>query len=140
MHKVLVDTDIIYDLLAHRTPFYTSAAQLFTLADKQKIRIYISALTVPNLNYLLTKLKSSGEAKKTLSQFKVLVSIIPLNEKIIDLALNSDFKDLEDGIQHYSAIENNVEIILTRNLKDYKTSQIPLMTAEDCVKVFLDSK
>jgi len=140
VHKVLVDTDIIYDLLAHRVPYYTSAAKLFTLADKQKITICISALTIPNLNYLLTKLKSSREAKKILNKFKVLINIIPLNDKIIDLALNSDFVDLEDAIQHYSAIENNVEIILTRNLKDYKTSQIPVMTAEDFVKAFFDSK
>ena len=140
MNKVLVDTDIIYDLLAHRMPYYTSAAKLFTLADKQKTTIFISALTVPNLNYLLTKFKSARDAKKILNQFKVLINIIPLNEKIIDLALNSDFKDLEDAIQHYSAIENNVEIILTRKLKDYKNSQIPVMTAEDFVKAFFNSK
>jgi predicted nucleic acid-binding protein len=56
--KVFVDTDIIYDLLAKRDPFYFAAARLFTLADEGKIQIFISALSLPNVHYLLSKKKS----------------------------------------------------------------------------------
>jgi len=54
-----------------------------------------------------------------------------LNEKIIDLALNSDFSDFEDAIQYYSALENNIDVLITRNLKDYKKAQISVLTAHD---------
>ena len=134
MKKVLVDTDIIYDLLAKRKPYYTFAARLFTKADNNKVKLFISALTIANMHYLLSRLKSDLEARKILNQFKVLVSIIPLDQKIIELALNSDFKDFEDAIQYYSAIESNVEIILTRNLKDYKKAKIAVITAEEFIK------
>ena len=134
MKKVLVDTDIIYDLLAKRKPYYTFAARLFTKADNNKVKLFISALTIANMHYLLSRLKSDLEARKILNQFKVLVSIIPLDQKIIELALNSDFKDFEDAIQYYSAIESNVEIILTRNLKDYKKAKISVITAEEFIK------
>lgn len=132
--KIFVDTDVVFDLLAKREPFYTYAAQLFTNADKQEVTIYVSSLCFGNLNYILSKHKSAVEARKILSRFKVLVTILPVDDKIIELALNSDFKDFEDAIQYYCAIENGINILITRNLKDFKPVRIPVLTAEEFVK------
>jgi len=133
--RVFVDTDIIYDLLAKREPFYQAAARLFTSADEGKIQIFISSLSFANLHYLPSKETSSLEAKQILRKFKLLVQITPLNEKIIDLALNSDFNDFEDAIQYFSALQNELDILLTRNLKDYKKVQITVLTAQDFVNL-----
>jgi predicted nucleic acid-binding protein len=132
--KIFVDTDVVFDLLAKREPFYTYAAQLFTNADKQEVTICVSSLCFGNLNYILSKHKSAVEARKILSRFKVLVTILPVDDKIIELALNSDFKDFEDAIQYYCAIENGINILITRNLKDFKPVRIPVLTAEEFVK------
>ena len=133
--KVFVDTDIIYDLLAKRDPFYSAAARLFTLADEGKVQIFISALSVANIHYLVSKQQSESQAKQILRKFKVLVHITPLTEKIIDLALNSEFEDFEDAIQYFSALQNDIEILLTRNLKDYKKAQISVLTAQDFINL-----
>lgn len=133
--KVFVDTDIIYDLLAKRDPFYSAAARLFTLADEGKVQIFISALSLANIHYLISKQQSESQAKKILRKFKVLVRITPLTEKIIDLALNSEFEDFEDAIQYFSALQNDIEILLTRNLKDYKKAQISVLTAQDFINI-----
>ena len=133
--KVFVDTDIIYDLIAKRDPFYFAAARLFTLADEGKIQIFISAVSLPNVHYLFSKKKSVEEAKHILRKFKVLVSVTPLDEKIIDLALNSEFTDFEDAIQYFSALQNEVEVLLTRNLKDYRKAQISVLTAQDFINL-----
>jgi predicted nucleic acid-binding protein len=134
MKKVFVDTDVVYDLLAKREPFYEYAAQLFTLSDRNKITIYISSLSFANLNYILTRLKSSNAARKILSRFKVLVKTLPVDDKIIDLALNSEFKDFEDAIQYYCAIESRISVLITRNIKDYKKAKISVLTSEEYVK------
>jgi len=133
--KVFVDTDIIYDLLGKRDLFYLPAAQLFTLADEGKIQIFISALSLANLYYLISKQRSEEEAKEILRKFKVLVHVAPLNDKIIDLALNSKFSDFEDAIQYYSALQNGIEVLLTRNLKDYRKAQITVLTAQDFINL-----
>lgn len=132
--KIFVDTDVVFDILAKREPFYTYAAQLFTNADKQEVTICVSSLCFGNLNYILSKHKSAVEARKILSRFKVLVTILPVDDKIIELALNSDFNDFEDAIQYYCAIENGINILITRNLKDFKPVRIPVLTAEEFVK------
>ncbi len=130
MEKLFVDTDIILDMLSERKPFAEFATQLFSLADKRKIAVYVSSLCFANLNYILSKHYSPDQARKMLFKFKTLVTVLAVTDKIIDLALSSDFKDFEDGIQYFTAIENNVKILVTRNLKDYKSASIPVMTAE----------
>jgi predicted nucleic acid-binding protein len=132
--NIFVDTDVIFDLLAKREPFYNYSAKLFTHADKQELTICVSSLCFGNLNYILSKQKSATEARKILSRFKVLVNVLPVDDKVIELALNSDFKDFEDAIQYYCAIENGIKIIITRNLKDFKHARIPVLTAEEFVK------
>ena len=130
MKSVLLDTNIIIDLLAKREPFDQDARMLFSLADKEKVILYTSALSIANLSYVLLRKRKPEETKQILRKLNLLVGILSLDEKIINLTLNdNDFNDFEDGLQYYSALENNIEIIVTRNLKDFKNSRIPVMTA-----------
>ncbi|MEP5612647.1 MAG: PIN domain-containing protein [Cyclobacteriaceae bacterium] len=132
MKELFVDTNIVIDLLAKREPFYSSAARLFSLADKSKVKLSVSSLTFSNTNYILSRQKTFREARAILRNFKMLVSVLPLDEKIVMLALNdSKFADFEDGLQYHSAVEFDQEIIITRNQKDFKSSKIPVMTAEE---------
>jgi predicted nucleic acid-binding protein len=128
----LVDTNVVLDLLAKREPFYDSAAKLFSLADKKKIALSISSLTFANTSYVLTRLKTADKSREILRRFRVLVKVLSLDDKVIDLALNDlNFKDFEDGLQYYSALENGQEMIITRDLSDFKESRIPVMTPEE---------
>ena len=135
MDKLFVDTNIVIDLLTKRQDFYKPASILFTLADKNKVKLSISSLTFANTYYLLSKELNSQKAKEVLRKFKLLVKILPMDDKIIDLSLNSEFKDFEDAIQYYTALENKSEILITRNLKDFKLAKIPVMTANDYLSI-----
>ncbi|HPE57284.1 MAG TPA: PIN domain-containing protein [Bacteroidales bacterium] len=138
MIKVLLDTNIILDLLAKREPFYNGAARIFTLADKSKLMLFTTSLSIANTYYILSKLKSASDAREILRNFRVLVSIIGVDEKITDLSLNDhSFRDFEDAIQYYSALENNIGFIITRDSKGFKKSQIPVMTADEFLTSFL---
>ena len=134
MEHVFVDTNIVIDLLQKRENFYQEAQELFTKADRKKLKLYISALTFANTYYILSKYYSSSEAKKILSKFKVLVEVLPTTDKIIDLSLASDFNDFEDAIQFYTALESNLHVIITRNEKDFKNNLIPVFSAKEFLK------
>ena len=132
MSRLLIDTNIVIDLLSKREKFYNEAADLFSRADKNELELTISSLTFANTNYILTKLKSAKEAREILRKFKVLVELLNLDDKITELALSDDnFPDFEDGLQYYSAIENRIDVIITRNKKDFKNSKIPVLTAKE---------
>lgn len=134
MEHVFVDTNIIIDLLAKREPFYKDAQDLFTLSDKKEIQLYISSLSFANAYYSIVKHHKDVDAKKFLTKFKVLVTVLPLDDKAIELALTSDFNDFEDGLQYFIALDNEADCIITRNKKDFKTAKIPVMTAGEFMK------
>ncbi len=131
MEKLLVDTNIVVDLLTKREAFYQEAQDLFTLSDEGKVKLLVSSLSFANTHYLLTRHLNKEKARNTLMKLKVLVEIAQLDDKIIELALVSDFTDFENAIQYYTAIENGVDAIITRNLKDFKSSQLPVLTAKE---------
>jgi len=105
------------------------------LADKKEIQISVSALSIATTNYILLQSKKSDEAKQILRKLKLIVQVLSLDDKIVELALNdSDFKDFEDGLQYYTALENGLNAIITRNLKDFRKSKIPVMTADQYIQ------
>ncbi|MFZ1229837.1 MAG: PIN domain-containing protein [Saprospiraceae bacterium] len=132
MSRLLIDTNIVIDLLSKREKFYDEAADLFSRADKKELVLTITSLTFANTNYILTKLKSAKEAREILRKFKVLVELLNLDDKVTELALSDDsFPDFEDGLQYYSAIENQIDVIITRNKKDFKNSKIPVLSTKE---------
>lgn len=134
MATIFIDTNIILDLLLKRTPFYKSAESIFSLADKNKIDLVVSALSIANAHYIISSIKSKTIAREAIAKFKVLVTIVSLSDKIIELSLNDNkFPDFEDGLQYYSAIEVNCKFIITRDLKDFKNSNLPVMTADSYI-------
>lgn len=135
MQRILVDTNIVLDLLSKREEFYQEAQELFTLSDHNEVVLYVSALTIANTHYIiLAKHHKLDAARKILMKFKVLVEVLPMNGKILELALVSDFKDFEDAIQYHSALENEIDVIITRNKKDFKYSSLPVLTAKEYLK------
>tara|TARA_B100000949_G_C14177375_1_gene405923 strand:- start:177 stop:599 length:423 start_codon:yes stop_codon:yes gene_type:complete len=129
--RLFIDTNVMLDFLGERQPFYQPIAKLATLADKGKVEIFVSPISFATVNYFLSKSESSKVAMKKLRKFKILSRICKLDEHTIEKGLNSSFKDFEDSLQYFSAVDSDCEIIITRNGKDFKKSLIPVMTAEE---------
>ncbi len=131
MKKLFVDTNIVIDLLSRRELFYEEAAELFSVADKKQVELAVSSLTIANTGYSLLRQIDSNKAKSVFRKLRLILKILPLDDKIVGLALNDEtFSDFEDGLQYFTAVENEQELIITRNLKDFKGSKIPTMTAK----------
>lgn len=129
--KLFIDTNVILDLLGERIPFYDPIAKIATLADKGKLTMVVSALSYATVNYFLTKFENPEITKDKLRKFKIISEISTLDELIIEKGLNSKFSDFEDSLQYFSALASDCKILITRNGKDFKESQIPIMTAEE---------
>lgn len=130
MERVFADTDICLDLLSGRKPFNSFAEQLFSLADKKEIEVCVSALSFSTIDYILQAHYAIKNPRQLIAKFKTLVTTLPVESKTIDLAIASDFNDFEDAIQYNTAIENGVTVLITRNIKHYKTAQIKVVTSE----------
>lgn len=132
MIKILVDTNVIIDVLAHREPFYEDSARIFSLADLGRVKLVISALSIANAHYILHNVMKIKSARTILGKFKVLVESLPLNDKVLDLAISdTKFNDFEDGIQYFTALDAQCDLIITRNIKDFRNSLIPTLQPKE---------
>ena len=135
MQKIFVDTDVIVDFLIDRKPFSEQAAIILTLSEYGHIRVFVSALTFANFYYILKKFSSHTKVISKLSQLTEMVEIIDVTKKSILDSLKSNFKDFEDSIQNESAKKDNqINILVTRNIKDYRTSELSIMSPEEYLR------
>ena len=56
-----------------------------------------------------------------------------VDKKTLVAALASDFSDFEDAVQNAAAIDSQIEIIVTRNKTDYRTSPLTVLSPEEFV-------
>ncbi len=129
--KLFLDTNVVIDLLGEREPFYKSAAKLASLADKNRIKLIVSALTYPTVYYILSKFENKKLVKEKIRKFKVIADTSDLTDRVIEKGLASKFNDFEDSLQYYCAVKSECNVLITRNGKDFKASNIPVLTPDE---------
>lgn len=132
MTRLFLDTNIVVDLLEGREPFCYDAAQLFTMAHDKRVELLVSPMTFSTASFLLRKHGSEG-VRNLLSNLRQLVSVTISDERTVDDSIASQFKDFEDAMQYYTALNAKAEIIITRNGKDFTASKLPVMTATEYI-------
>jgi predicted nucleic acid-binding protein len=126
MDSVFVDTDVILDLFIRREPHHMEALQLFTNLKRSKIKCFTSPIVIANAYYILSKVKDKRYALERIKGLRKFVRVMPVDETVIDAALEKPYKDFEDSIQYACAKRNGIGTIITRNTKDYPKSDIKI--------------
>lgn len=141
MKHILLDTNIIVDIFAARAPHDIAAIELYRLAKDNKIKIYISAESFTTIYYILRINKIAHN--KCLLIFQDLLNtttVMTTNELIINKAVLIGFDDFEDGVQFISAKSNSkINLIVTRDKKGFKKSDIPIADANQAIQYILAS-
>jgi predicted nucleic acid-binding protein len=132
MKNIFLDTNVLMDILANRQPFYKSSSEIYKLGLGKKVRFFTSSNTISTLHYLLKKFASEENIRQSLDEITNVVSIIPVDIKIIKKSIKSNHKDFEDAIQIVSAQSiNAIDCIVTRDLKDFKNAEINVFTPDE---------
>ena len=137
MQKVLIDTDVILDFFFDRKPFSDDAAQVLALCETEKITGFVTSVIISNVYYLLRQTATHERVVEKLKQLLSITEVLITDKKIVLKALNSNFKDFEDALQNFSAeISGEVDVIITRNIKDYKNSSLGVLTPGSFIKTY----
>jgi predicted nucleic acid-binding protein len=135
MTKVFVDTNVIIDILGQRINFYEDSQDFFTYALDNEIELFVSTLSFAITHYILSEQLKQAKVRSALRKFKTLVSVATFDDKILELSLSDEFKDFEDGIQYFIALDNSFEAIITRNKNDFRNSQIPVLSPREFLSI-----
>lgn len=132
MKKIFVDTNIIIDLLADRRPHSKFAIALFEKAESQKVKLFASSHSFATTYYLLKKHIDDKNLRLILLRLLEYVNIILIDIHVIKRGLKSKHKDFEDALQILAALSvDKMDCIVTRDLKDFKDSEIPVFSPDE---------
>ena len=133
--KIFIDSDVVIDFFTDRMPFANPASEIFELNEQKKIELYLSATSINNIYYIVKRYLGHKATVKIIEELTEMTEIVGTTKKEILQALRNDFKDFEDSIQYSVAMTiDNIEAILTRNVKDYNKSKIAVFTPENYLK------
>lgn len=123
--KLLIDTNVILDVLCDRPEFSDTSSMIWKYCEVKQVEGYISALSVPNIVYILRKELTPEKTKDIIQKIMLIFGVVEL--KSIDLKNAAEMltSDFEDAIQMCCANRIQADYICTRNVKDFKNSKIP---------------
>ena len=136
MNKVFIDADIILDLLLDREPYSRSSLKLFTAIEEREVIAFTTPVILANIYYISAKMIDRKSALEYVRKLLTLLKVTAVDEKIMLLAANSDFKDFEDSIQYYAAKNEAVDFLITRNKMDYKIADLTVCTPDEYLSVY----
>ncbi len=132
--KVFIDNDVILDILLERKD-YLYSFKVIEQVEKGTIVGFTSPIIFTNTFYLVSKAKNRNKAWEALRKLRLLFKVTKLNEDIVDFALASGFKDFEDAIQYYSAIESKADYLVTRNKNDYVGEEVVITSPQELLAI-----
>jgi len=135
MKKVFVDTNIIVDLIVDRKPYSKFAIDIFRSAEEKKLKLFTSSHSIATTHYLLKKYIDEKELRDILYNLLDYVQVVPVDADTIKKGLRSKHKDFKDAIQMICAYSiEKIDCIVTRNIKDFRASEIPVLSPDELVK------
>ena len=135
MKNIVIDINILMDFLFKREG-HEKVLEIFKYCTKDKLKGFVCAHEITTLNYFLNKsVKDKSKIRKSLSGILRQFKVIEINEVILNKSLYSEIDDYEDAVIEVSAYENNVDYILTRNIKDFRKSIIKAITPDELLAI-----
>ena len=127
--KLFLDSDVVIDFFTDREPHANPASELFELNEKGSVILYLSAVSINNIYYIVRRFLGHKKTLEVVETLTEMTEIVGTTKKEILQALKNDFSDYEDSIQYSSALViPGIDAIIARNIKDYKNSDIAVMT------------
>ena len=138
MKSVLIDTDVLLDFYLDRKPFSEDSLQLLLKCEQKQFRAFITPVIVANTYYILRRHATHLYVVERLQILLDTISVLAMDQKQVLTALESKFTDFEDALQYFSAVNSNkIDAIITRNIKDFKKSALPVFTPQEYLATFL---
>ena len=129
--KALIDTCVIVDILQKRDPFYAAAMEILLAVSNKKCTGILTAKSITDIYYILRRsIHNEQEVRKLVRVLFTLFEVVDTFSIDCELALSSAIKDYEDAIMVETGSRVGAECIVTRNLKDYKLSSLPVLSPE----------
>lgn len=129
--RLLIDGNILLDVLQKRAPHYEDSAKVWKMCETDMADGYISALTFADLVYIMRKELDAEKVSEVLKKMSLIFIFEDLTASDINAAAEMKWADFEDAVQAATAKRIHADYIITRNVKDFKNSEVIAFTPSE---------
>ncbi|MFW6307869.1 MAG: type II toxin-antitoxin system VapC family toxin [Campylobacterales bacterium] len=131
--NLFLDKNVLIDMFLERD--CGEAKEIFeSIIRDETINAYISDITVINTYYIISKYSTKANAIGAVKLMRKHCGLSVAREDVIDMAMESQFEDFEDGVQYFCAKSVSSDYIITNNKDDFIKSDIKVYTPKEWVK------
>ena len=132
---VMIDTCVVLDYLLDREPFVYDAEKLLVKVAEEEIQGLITVKSLMDIHYILKHtLHKEEKVRDTITTLLDSLMLVDSTAEDAIRALSSRITDYEDALMVETANSCNCDRIITRNKKDYKNSNVLVMTPVEFLK------
>lgn len=129
--NILVDTNVILDVLLEREPFAANSSRIMASIENKACTGLPCATTLTTIHYLACKTIGKAAGSKAIQTLLQIYQVAPVDHNVLLMALNSGFGDYEDAVLYTAGVRAGAKAIITRNVKDFTASELPVYTPEE---------
>lgn len=129
--RVLLDSDVALDFVLKRPPAAAEAKEIFERLKQNEFEAFIAPITLINAFYVVRKEKDKATAFQAVKDLLAAAQICTTDKTVLQDALLLNFTDYEDAVQNACAVAENLDLVVTRNLPDYKNATLPVRSPAD---------
>ena len=133
--RILVDTNVLLDVLCNRKEFVGMSTKVWKCCETRIVEGHISALSVPNIVYILRKELDAKKTKEIIDRIGLIFTIDDLRAEDLKKAAAFEYSDFEDALQSICAERVKADHIVTRNIKDFQGSSITAISPADFIAI-----
>ena len=131
MIRLLLDSDVILDALLQRDSFQDAATRLLNRISRGEVDAFIAAHSVLNVVYVAGRDLGRQEALRRMQKLLERARVAGISDRIVREAMHSPISDFEDAVAHAAAVRAGVELIVTRNIRDFRRGTLPVLTPDE---------
>jgi predicted nucleic acid-binding protein len=129
--NVFFDTNVLMDVLLERHPFVAESRKVWSLAERGRISGLASVLSFPVIYYEVRKVRGADGARSMMAMLRDTFTAVPLDEQVLNQAMDAKFADFEDAIQYFSPLRAGAECLLTRNVGHFPGAGLHVLSPEE---------
>lgn len=129
--RLFLDANILVTVLCNEYPRFGACARVLSLADDRRFEVYTSPLCLAISAFYAGKKSGKKAARDKIALLASKLKITTSGASAVEWTLaRPEIIDIEDGFQHYSALEAGCTTVVTNDRRGWKFAEMEVMDPE----------
>jgi len=128
---ILLDTNIVLDVIQKRQPHYPASATVLDRVVRRQLTAALPAHALTTVHFIVNRYQDQATASKVIGWLLDWCHVAAIGKTELMRAHTLGWPDFEDAVVAAAAESSGCEVVVTRNVRDFRDSPVPAVTPEE---------